>query len=75
MNGSEIVVYMHKVVLLSHRNNDMGFEGKQMKLEDILLSEVRIRNTKATCLLSYVEDRSKDRHTLKNNHNHIQTEK
>jgi hypothetical protein len=29
------------------RNTEMGFEGKWMLLEDIILSEVRIRNKKA----------------------------
>jgi hypothetical protein len=36
----EIVVYIHKGVLLVTRNNGMGFEGKWMQLEDIMLSEV-----------------------------------
>jgi hypothetical protein len=45
------------------RNNDMWFEGKWMKLEDIMLSEVsKDHYTKAACFLSYVEDRSKDKH-------------
>jgi hypothetical protein len=56
------------------RNNDMGFEGKWMQLEDIMLSEVRIRNTKDTCFLSYMEDRCKDKHIYKNKHDHIQTQ-
>jgi hypothetical protein len=40
------------------KNNDMGFEGEWMQLEDIMLSEARIRNTKEAC----VEDRSKEKH-------------
>jgi hypothetical protein len=47
---------------LATRNNDMGFEGKWMQLEEIMLSKIaRIRNTKSTCFLSWVEDRSKDK--------------
>jgi hypothetical protein len=42
------------------RNNDMGFEGKWMQLEDIMLSEVsQAQKHKATCFLSYMEDTSK----------------
>jgi hypothetical protein len=41
------------------RNNDIWFEGKWMKLEDIMLSETRLRKIKEACILSYVEDRSK----------------
>jgi hypothetical protein len=42
------------------KSNTMRFEGKWMQLEDIMLSEVsQVRNTKATCFLSYVEDRYK----------------
>jgi hypothetical protein len=29
--------------------------------------------TKATCFLSYMEDRAKEKHIRKNNHDHIQT--
>jgi hypothetical protein len=36
----EIVVYVHNEVLLSHKNNDMWFEGKWMELDYIMLSEV-----------------------------------
>jgi hypothetical protein len=37
----EIVVHMHNGVYYSAtRNNDVGFEGKWMQLEDIMLSEV-----------------------------------
>jgi hypothetical protein len=31
----------------------------------------RIRNTKDTCFLSYVEERSKDKYIHKNKHNYI----
>jgi hypothetical protein len=42
------------------KNDTMGFEGKWMQLEDIMLSEVsQIQKDKATRFLSYVEDRSK----------------
>jgi 23S rRNA maturation mini-RNase III len=33
----------------------------------------RLRNTKAACFLSYMEDRSKDEHRHKNKHDHVQT--
>jgi hypothetical protein len=57
------------------RNNDMGLESKWMQLEDIMLSEVRLRNTKFACFFSYVKDRSKDKHIHKNKHDHVQTQK
>jgi hypothetical protein len=68
--------YMYTVEYYSAiRNNDMWFEGKWMQLENITLSELsRIRNTKATSFLSYVEERSKDKHIHKNKHDHIQTQ-
>jgi hypothetical protein len=34
----------------------------------------RIRNTKEACFLSYVEDRSKDKHIFQNKHEHMQTQ-
>jgi hypothetical protein len=68
----EIMAYIHKGYYSATRNNDMGFEGKWMQRKDIILSEVRIRNTKDTCFLSYVEDGSKDKHIPKNKHDHIQ---
>jgi hypothetical protein len=53
-------------MLLSHKNNDMGFEGKGMQLKDIMLSEAgRLRNTKAAYFLSFMEDRSKNKHIHK----------
>jgi hypothetical protein len=36
----------------------LSFAGKWMKLENIILSEVRFRKPKALCFLSYVEYRS-----------------
>jgi hypothetical protein len=33
-----------------------------------------IRDTKAACFLSYMEDRSKDKHIHKNKHDYIQTQ-
>jgi hypothetical protein len=36
----ENVEYIRNGVLVSHRNNDMGFEGKWMQLKDIISSEV-----------------------------------
>jgi hypothetical protein len=57
------------------RNNDMGFEGKWMQLEDTMLSEVsQDQNTKDACFLSYMEDRSKEKHKHKNKNDHIQTQ-
>jgi hypothetical protein len=48
------------------RNNDMGFDGKWMKLEDIMLSEVsQDQKHKDAYFLSYVEDGSKDKHIHK----------
>jgi hypothetical protein len=56
------------------RNNYMWFEGKWMQLEGIMLSEVRIRNTKAAYFLSHMENKSKDKHIYKNKHDHLQTQ-
>jgi hypothetical protein len=57
------------------KNNDMPFEGKWMQLEDIMLSEVsQDQKHKATCFLSYMDDRSKDKQIHKNKHDHIQTQ-
>jgi hypothetical protein len=36
----EIMEYIYNGVLLSHKEYDMGFEGKWMQLEDVMLSEV-----------------------------------
>jgi hypothetical protein len=60
----EIVVYIHNGVLLSHK-----------ELEDIMLSEVSQDQKHKNCMfLSYMEDRSKDKHPHKNKHNNIQTQ-
>jgi hypothetical protein len=41
VNGSrKCDIYIHNGVILSHKNNDMWFEGKWMQLEGIMLSEV-----------------------------------
>jgi hypothetical protein len=34
----------------------------------------RIRYTKDTCVLSYIEDSSSDKHVYKNKHDHIETQ-
>jgi hypothetical protein len=41
------------------RNNDMWLESKWIELEDIMLSEPRLRKTEAACFLSSVKDKSK----------------
>jgi hypothetical protein len=42
------------------KNEIMWFEGKWMKLEDIMLSEVsQVQKDKDHMIFSYVEDRSK----------------
>jgi hypothetical protein len=56
------------------RKSDMWFEGKWMQVEDIMLSVSQDQKEKRCVFLSYVEDRSKDKHVPKNNHNHIQTQ-
>jgi hypothetical protein len=57
------------------RTNDKWFEGKWMQLEDIMLSEVsQDQKHKGHMFLSYMEDRSKDKHIYKNRHDHIQTQ-
>jgi hypothetical protein len=53
----------------------MGFEGKWMQLEDIMLSEVsKDQKGKSRMLSLYGEDRYKDKHIYKNKHDHIQTQ-
>jgi hypothetical protein len=39
------------------KNEILSFAGKWVELENIILSEVRLRKTKSTCFLSYVGDR------------------
>jgi hypothetical protein len=57
------------------RNNDIGFKGKWMQMEEIMLRKLaRIRNTKDACFPSCREDRSKDKHIYKTKHDRIQTQ-
>jgi hypothetical protein len=42
----------HEIVVLYTRNNDMGFEGKWMQLEDIRLSEVSQAQKHKRCMFS-----------------------
>jgi hypothetical protein len=53
----EIVVFIHNGVLLSHRNNDMGFEGKWVQWEDIMLGEVNQDQKHKRCMLSLIHGR------------------
>jgi hypothetical protein len=58
----------------TRRNNDMEFESKWMQLEDIMLSDVsRDQKQKIHVFLSYMEDRSKDKHIHLNKHDDILT--
>jgi hypothetical protein len=50
----EIVVRIHNGVLLSHKEYDMGFEGKWMQLEDIMLSEVSQAQKDKRCMFSLI---------------------
>jgi hypothetical protein len=53
----------------------MWFEGKQMQLENIMLSEAsQAQKDKDRMFPSYVEERSKDKHTHKTKYDHIQTQ-
>jgi hypothetical protein len=50
------------------KNEIMSFADTWMELEIIMFSkETRFKKTKVTCFLSYVEDRSKDKHVCKCN--------
>jgi hypothetical protein len=40
------------------KNEILSFEGKWMEQENIILSEVRLRNIESACFCSYVEDRA-----------------
>jgi hypothetical protein len=65
----------HDLWYIYTRNNDMEFEGKWMQWRtSYKLKLARIRNTKDTCFLSYIVDRTKDKHIYKNKHDHIQTQ-
>jgi hypothetical protein len=46
-----------KFYLTSKKNEILLFAGKQMELENMILSEVRFTWPKAACFLSYVEYR------------------
>jgi hypothetical protein len=71
----EIVIHIQNGGLLAIRNNDKEFEGKWIQLEDIILSEVsQDQKHKDACFLSYVEDRSKNKHIHKKKYVHIQTQ-
>jgi hypothetical protein len=54
----------------------MGFEGKWMQLEDIMLSKVSQdqKHKRQHVFFSYMEGRSKDKHIHKSKHDHIQTQ-
>jgi hypothetical protein len=56
------------------RNNDMWFESKWMQLEDMLSEVSQAQKQKRPCFLLYVDDRSKDKHIHKNNHDYMQTQ-
>jgi hypothetical protein len=54
----------------------MGFEGKWMQLEEIMLSEVSQDQKHKRSMFSLMgKDGSNDKHIYKNEHDHIQTQK
>jgi hypothetical protein len=53
------VVFIHNGILLSHKEEIFSFAGNWMKLENIILSEVRLRRPKITCSPSYADNRPK----------------
>jgi hypothetical protein len=57
MNEQEYVAFIHNGVLLSHRNNDMWFEGKWMHFENIMLSEVSQELKHTSCMFSLIHGR------------------
>jgi hypothetical protein len=60
--------YIYKIEYYSAtRNNDMGFEGKWMQLEDIMLSEVSQDQKHKRCMLSLIH-----KHIHKNKHDNMQ---
>jgi hypothetical protein len=69
-----IVVFIHNGVYSATRNNDMGFEGKWMQLEDMLSEVSKDQKHKSHMFLSYMEDRFKDKHIHKDKHDHIQAQ-
>jgi hypothetical protein len=56
-------------------DNDLGLEGKWIQLEDIVLRGVsQAQKDKGSCFLSFMEDRSKDKHIHKIKHDQTQTQ-
>jgi hypothetical protein len=51
----------------------MRFFLKKLEFQETDISRKR-RNSKVTCFLSYLEDRSKDKHIHKNKHDHINSD-
>jgi hypothetical protein len=45
--------------LTTKKNEILSFSGKRMELENIIISELRLRRSKAICSLSYVDFRPK----------------
>jgi hypothetical protein len=45
------------------KNNDMWFEGKWMKLEDIMLRDVRQDQKQKSCMISLINGRQIQRNT------------
>jgi hypothetical protein len=73
----EILVHIHNRVLLSHRNNNMGFESKWMQLEDIMLSEVSQDQKHKRHAFSFICGRWIQIlyiYIYKNKHDHLQTQ-
>jgi hypothetical protein len=58
MNGLKIY-YLHKMEFYSatKKNEILSFTGKWMELENIILSEVRLRKPKAACFPLYMDYR------------------
>jgi hypothetical protein len=70
----ENLLYVHKGILLSQRNNDMCFEGKWMQLEHIMVSEVsQAQKDKGHIFFHKWKIDPKDKNIHKNKHDHIQT--
>jgi hypothetical protein len=53
----KFVIYIHSGILLSHKNNDIEFEGKWMQLENIMLSEFSQDQKHKRCMLSFIRGR------------------
>jgi hypothetical protein len=58
MNGLRNLVFIHNVILLSHKENEiLSFASKWMELENIILSEVsQAQKAKIIYSPSYVAD-------------------